>query len=302
MQETHRLSGRDGEPALLMRRQPRTGPPVLYLHGATFPSAVSVAYRFGGRSWMDDLSAAGFDAWALDFAGYGGSDRYPKMSQGIDGEPLGRATVCAAQISRAVGHIVAVTSHPRVSMIAHSWGTMAAAIHAAHEPERVGRLCLFAPIARREGTTENEPLQRWRLVTTAEQLARFGRDVPIGHPPVLIEAELRDWGPAYLATDPEAASRMPQAVKVPNGPEADVHDAWSGHLPWRPEDIGCPTLVVRGEWDSVTSAADVDWLLTRIAYPVRHTATIPKGTHLMHLERSRDGLFEAVGKFLRDKP
>ena len=49
---------------------------VLYLHGATFPSTLSIAHRFDGYSWRDDLNAAGFDVWGLDFAGFGGSDRY----------------------------------------------------------------------------------------------------------------------------------------------------------------------------------------------------------------------------------
>jgi len=33
---------------------------VLYVHGATFSSALSIAHRFDGRSWRDDLAAAGY--------------------------------------------------------------------------------------------------------------------------------------------------------------------------------------------------------------------------------------------------
>jgi alpha-beta hydrolase superfamily lysophospholipase len=49
---------------------------VLYVHGATFPSALSIAHRFDGRSWRDALCEAGFDVWALDFYGFGYSARY----------------------------------------------------------------------------------------------------------------------------------------------------------------------------------------------------------------------------------
>ena len=63
------------------RRQPvREGRVVLILHGGTLPSGASSAFRMDGHSWMDDLSDAGFDVWALDYLGYGGSDRYPEMS------------------------------------------------------------------------------------------------------------------------------------------------------------------------------------------------------------------------------
>jgi len=34
---------------------------LLYVHGATFPSALSIAHRFDGQSWRDALTAAGFD-------------------------------------------------------------------------------------------------------------------------------------------------------------------------------------------------------------------------------------------------
>ena len=51
---------------------------MLYIHGATFPSALSIAHRFDGTSWRDVLNEAGFDVWGLDFYGFGHSDRYPK--------------------------------------------------------------------------------------------------------------------------------------------------------------------------------------------------------------------------------
>src|SRR5262245_32545877 len=43
---------------------------VLYVHGGTFPSGLSIAHRFDGRSWRDELTAAGFHCWGLDFHGF----------------------------------------------------------------------------------------------------------------------------------------------------------------------------------------------------------------------------------------
>src|SRR5215469_13435255 len=72
---------------------------VLYVHGATFPSALSIAHRFDGRSWRDALIEAGFDVWGLDFHGFGHSDRYPEMSQPAkDNPPLCVAEDAATQI------------------------------------------------------------------------------------------------------------------------------------------------------------------------------------------------------------
>jgi pimeloyl-ACP methyl ester carboxylesterase len=296
------LPGVRGDPSLLLRCCAGTGRAVLYVHGATFPSALSVGYRFEGRSWLDDLAAHGFDAWAFDFAGYGGSDRYAGMDGPREGAPLGRADEAAKQITRVVDYIVGATGCERVALIAHSWGSIPAALYATQRRDRVDALCLFAPIAQRHEPAPPTPesVGAWRLVTIAEQWARFVEDVPPGHPPVLIDEDLRYWGPAYLATDPTSASREPPSVKIPSGPQADILAAWSGALPYRPEAVVAPTLIVRGEWDSVSNDRDADWLLSRIAAPVHKNVKIAKGTHLMHLEQCRDALFAAVRGFLSD--
>ncbi len=290
-----------GEPTLLVRRLPGAGPAVLYVHGATFPSALSVGYRFHGQSWMDDLAARGFDVWAFDFAGYGGSGRPPAMGGDGTGHAPGRTADAAAQIDRVVHHVMAVTNRPRVSLIAHSWGSMPAGLFAGRHPQLIDRLCLFGPLAQRNmpGLTSPESVGAWRLVTVREQLARFVEDIPPWHAPVLIEPELERWAPAYLASDPDAKFRAPPAVKIPGGPAADIRAAWSGNLPWGPEQVTCPVLLVRGEWDSISNDRDANWLLSRISSPIRQDVIIPKGTHLLHLERNRDALFAATGAFLR---
>jgi len=104
----------------------KTSKAVLYVHGATFPSALSIAHRFDGYSWRDALNAAGFDVWGLDFLGYGGSDRYPEMEQSPEGKPaLGRAESGSRQIERAAEFITEYHGGARISVIAHSWGSMA---------------------------------------------------------------------------------------------------------------------------------------------------------------------------------
>src|SRR5579862_2582162 len=77
--------------------------PVLFIHGATFPTALAAGFKFDGTSWMDDMARHGFDVWALDFVGYGASDRYPAMREPAGAHPaLGRAPDAARQIAAAV--------------------------------------------------------------------------------------------------------------------------------------------------------------------------------------------------------
>ena len=303
-QQTFRLPAAGSRPSLFVRRQPRIGaPPVLYVHGASFPSALSVGFDFGGGSWLDDWNARGFDAWAFDFAGFGESGRYPAMSAPAEHcTPLGRAPEAADQIAAVLALIRRETGRPRASLVAHSWGSMPAAQAAIGEPDRVDRLVLFAPITWRATKPVLPSLPAWSDVTVEAQHARFIEDVPRGHAPVLVAFDR--WAPAYLASDPDSASRTPPAVRIPNGPRADNADAWAGYLAWNPAELTRPLAIVRGAWDSLCTDADVAGLLAMAtSAPERHDTRLDAGTHLMHLETGRRVLYEAVGRALKgEKP
>jgi pimeloyl-ACP methyl ester carboxylesterase len=295
-QQTFRIPAAGEHPHLFVRRQPRTGAPVLYIHGATFPSALSVGFDFGGGSWLDDWNARGFDAWAFDFAGFGESGRWAAMTEPAERHPpLGRAPEAAAQIA-AVLALVHEQTGRAVSLVAHSWGSMPAGLAAIDAPQLVDRLVLFAPIARRSDGREST-LPAWGDVSVEAQHARFIEDVPAGHPQVLKAFDR--WAPAYLASDPDGCSRTPPAVRIPNGPRADNLDAWDGRLSWDPGKLTRPTSIVRGAWDSLCRDADAAMLLEAArSAPERHDCRLDAGTHLMHLETGRHALYEAVGRAL----
>jgi len=102
-------------PALAVQEQTTgnadRGHPVLYVHGFTFSSALSVFWKFDGRSWADALNEAGYSVWGFDFAGFGGSERYPEMKDDTaqPGPLLGGANEGADQIARVVNYILAQT-------------------------------------------------------------------------------------------------------------------------------------------------------------------------------------------------
>jgi pimeloyl-ACP methyl ester carboxylesterase len=300
IQQTFRIAATAETPSLFVRRQPRTGSPVvLYVHGATFPSALSVGFDFGNGSWMDDWNARGFDAWAFDFAGFGESGRYAAMDEPADRHrPLCRAPESAVQISSVLELIAQETGQARVSLIAHSWGGAPAALAAIAHPQLIDRLVLFAPIARRAGGTVPASLPAWADIPNEAQYKRFVEDVPKDHAPVLEGFDR--WAPAYLASDSGSAERSPPAVRVPYGPAADNIEAKAGRLAWDPGKLTQPLSIVRGAWDSLCQDGDAATIMAAAtAAPSRHDRKLDAGTHLMHLETGRHALYEAVGQALK---
>lgn len=277
---------------------------VLYVHGATFPSALSIAHRFDGRSWRDALCDAGFDVWGLDFYGFGSSDRYPEMSQPAqDNAPLCAAEDAAAQLAAAVRFILGHQSLAKLSLIAHSWGSMPASLFAGMHPELIDRLVLFGPISRREGCPDETSPARlaWRSVTVEDQWKRFVEDVPAPEPPVLSRAHFDDWGVRYLDSDPGSRARDPFSVRIPFGPARDIANAWNGNLVYDPAAIRSPIAIIRGEWDGLIPDADARWLFDAFTRsPNKRDIKVSRGTHLMHLETMRLALWRESIAFLHD--
>jgi len=295
-----------GEPRLSLlhveREDGRDRRPVLFVHGFTFSSELASCYRFDGESWADALSAAGLDVWALDFAGYGRSDRYPEMAGVPDAAlPLGRAPLAAAQIARAVDYVCQQSQASRISIIAHSWGTLATARYAASKPERIDRLVFFGPIIRRETQPEIPSFPAYRDVTLNSQYSRFVQDVPDGQPPVLENFDR--WAARYLSSDAMASTREPPAVRTPSGPAVDIASAWAGYFPYDPAAIRAPVLIVRGEWDSLCTDSDATWLAERLSAAADVSdVVIERATHLMHLELRRHALHATTAEFLTRRP
>jgi pimeloyl-ACP methyl ester carboxylesterase len=275
---------------------------VLYLHGATFPSALSIAHRFAGRSWRDELNDAGFDVWGLDFYGFGHSDRYPEMNKpALENPPLCVAADAAEQVATAVRFILGHQNIEKLSLISHSWGSMPAGLFSGRHPALIDRLVLFAPIGQRPPRRYEQPatFPAWRIVSLEDQWNRFVEDVPAHEPPVLSRVHFEEWGQRYLDSDPESRARDPAGVKTPLGPFSEIIKAWHGHLAYYPGTVRAPVAIIRGEWDGLMPDDDARRLFDSFAQaPIKCDIKIGRGTHLMHLEAMRLALWHASINFL----
>jgi pimeloyl-ACP methyl ester carboxylesterase len=276
---------------------------VLYVHGATFPSAVSIAHRFDGKSWRDALSEAGFDVWGLDFYGFGHSDRYPEMDRpALESPPLCVSEDAAQQVETAVRFILDHQGVDKLSLISHSWGSMPASLFAGAHPALVDRLVLFAPIGRREPRGYEQPatFPAWRIVTLEDQWNRFVEDVPAHEAPVLSRVHFAEWGERYLDSDPQSRAREPFGVKTPLGPLSEIIKAWHGRLAYDPAAVRAPVAIIRGEWDGLMPDDDARRLFDALTHaPTKRDIKISRGTHLMHLETTRLALWRESINFLQ---
>lgn len=287
---------------LAVTRQPAAGDAVLYVHGATFPAALSVAWRMEGISWMDQLQTAGLDAWAFDLAGYGGSDRPRAFDQdAMAAPPFGQCMAAAEQIAAVLRHIRSQRPGVPIHVIAHSWGTLPAQQAAIDHPELVSSLVLFGPVVTRDGAADATQQPAWTLYTAAQQRPRQRSGLPDHAPTPVSDEELERWCAAYLDSDPTSSQRTPRSAKVPNGPGADIGLLWSGKSIVDSRKILQPTLIVRGEWDHVTTDADAKRLFDALSgMRDKRDMKISGGNHWLHLQPRRQALWAEALSFLRE--
>jgi pimeloyl-ACP methyl ester carboxylesterase len=301
-EEYHRIASTHAGLSLFLRHlRPKRSldRAVLYAHGGTFPSALSIAHRLDGRSWRDELCDAGFEVWGLDFHGFGGSDPYPEMARPADDSaPLGRVADASRQLEAAARFVCDRHGAQRISLIAHSWGSMVAGHLAGRCPELIDRLVFFGPITWRRRTGDPARLPAWRLISLKDQWERFTESVPTNAAPVLLRRHFDAWGEAYLSIDRDARDRSPHAVKVPSGAFQDIYDAWAGDLAYDPGLVRAPTAIIRGEWDAYCTDADARWLFDALAAPNKRDIKVSRSTHLMHLEAMRYALYRESTLFL----
>lgn len=276
--------------------------PVLFIHGATFPSALSVGFRMQNISWMDDMSERGYDTYALDFLGYGKSDRYPQMNGPANHDPaFSTGQLVAEDVGLAVDSILKRTGAPQVFLIGHSWGATVASYYAGKHPEKVRRLVLYAPFFGQRASEADTAVQAYHDITGDERVAGFLHELPQGEEPVIEPEVLTEWKTRWLASDTGSQDRHPQSVRVPMGWQRDLTGCNQGNCYYDPAKLTMPTLLVRGEWDQVLSHDDAGKLFEKLKNArIKRYVTIGKGTHVLHLEKNRFELYREVQQFLNE--
>ncbi len=278
--------------------------PVLILPGAAVPVSGNPDYPFvAGRSLMTALAQNGLDVWALDYYGFGASDRYPEMDAPPNNHAaLGNAQECADMVEAVVGFLTRERHAKSILLVGDSGGTLVAGVFATRHPEVVSRLILFGPVTPfTSGPDPKTLLSAYDLITPQDLWSTFTTwSQAAGNPAVLDSTAFQAWSEDYLNSDPTSRTRSPPSVRVPTGRQADLAAVVSGHFVYDPNDIKAPTLIVMGEWDEIATFSGAEWLLHSLHHAAsRKLVVLGHGSHTIQYEIEREQLYREMAAFLQ---
>ena len=289
---TGRYQAKKGDVTLAIYRKrlhaPRPGEaklPVLFLvHGSSISSLPSFDLTVPGAgeySLMNVFARYGFDVWTMDFEGYGKSTVTSGNSDIASG---------VADLRAVVPVVERETGQTKFHFMGESSGAIRAGAFAAAEPARVERLVLEAftytgkgspTLAKRGEQTEFYRTHNRRKRDEAMILSIFTRDKPGTSDPRV---------PVALAK-----AEMPNGDTVPTGTYLDM----TANLPLvDPTKVQCPVLMVRGQYDGISTEEDLLDFFTKLPTPDKQYNVIPGAAHAIGMSLTRADLWHVMHEFL----
>lgn len=257
---------------------------VILVHGSSMASTPSFDLQVKGEpgtSLMDYLAERGFDAWCVDFEGYGRSTKHRPVQCGIE---RGADDLLAA--ARAVRKTSGAKSFMLYGI---SSGALRAALFAQRNPRLVKRLVLDAFV----WTGKDSP-------TLAERRKRYAGVAPESRRPVnpaFVESIFTRDHPGTAA--PAVIRAFARAVcelddSIPNGTYVDMCE----RLPLvDPAKITSPVLITRGQYDGIASFGDILDFFRLLPSPDKQLAVMPGIAHASLQEKNRLIVFHLIERF-----
>jgi alpha-beta hydrolase superfamily lysophospholipase len=259
--------------------------PVLFLvHGSSvsaLPSFDLTVPGAGEYSMMNVFARYGFDVWTMDFEGYGKSTVTTGNSDIASG---------VADLRAAMPIVERETGLSKFCFMGESSGAIRAGAFAVAEPERVERLVLEAftytgkgspTLAKRGEQTEFYRTHNRRPRGEEMILSIFTRDKPGTSDPRV---------PAAIAR-----AEMPNGDSVPTGTYLDM----TANLPLvDPTKVQCPVLMVRGQYDGISTEEDLLDFFTKLPTPDKQYVVIPGAAHAIGMSLTRADLWHVIHEFL----
>ncbi len=287
---------------------------VLILHGATLPSIIfDLPYAQDKPTMLSYMAAKGYATYSLDFRGYGLSSKPNSMDDpSTAGPPLITHTDAAADVDDVVQLIQ--ERHPGVPivLVGFSWGSSISGYIATHS-NWVSKLVLLGPVYSYQNPAWKEladPSDSTKLNPGIKSYRIASRDRWCG----LWDRELRGRDASWRdprtfkalldhieSTDVDWAEKTKNkgCIRIPTGVLADALRTYNQNPIYDASKIQCPTLVLRGEYDTASLCADADGLMATLTCQ-KQRIDITDATHYGILEQSAEQFFEAITDFIED--
>jgi pimeloyl-ACP methyl ester carboxylesterase len=263
-------------------------PVVFLVHGSSNASRSSYDLTVPGRgeySFMNVLASYGFDVWTMDHEGYGKSDRTDGNSNIASG---------AADLEAAAAVVKRETGLAKFHYFGESSGALRAGVFAMNRPELVDRLVLSAFTYTGEGSPtlakRAEALDFYRTHNRRKRdrdmiRSIFTRDRPGVSDPAVGEA-LADAELVYGDT-------------VPTGTYLDM----TSNLPVvDPLKVKSPVLILRGEFDGISTETDLLNFYRQLPNADRQYVTLPGAAHALVMGINRHQTWYTTRNFLDMPP
>lgn len=280
---------------------------VVLMHGATYGSGSLYDTPIEGASFMDYLARAGFDVYAVDVRGYGESSRPSEMSlPASQSDSVGRTESGIRDFASAVNFVLRTSGIARVNVIGMSWGGSVTGAFTARNNHKVRKLGLIAP---QWVSDQPIPLDTggapggYRIVRAPDARDRWINAAPPSKRETLIPAGgFEAWLDATVRTEPDAALRDKQSIRVANGPIQDIREFWAAGKPlYDPGQIEVPVLLIHGEWDiDVPLPLAQDYFVHLTGTPGKRWLELGEATHMLMLEKNRKLAYDALAGFLSE--
>lgn len=260
-------------------------PVLFFVHGSSFSGRSGFDLQVPGKpdySMMDHFARLGFDTWTMDHEGYGrsglGDGVFSYVMEGVD------------DLNAAMPIVESETGATSVVMYGGSSGALRAACYAAACPDKVDRLAIAAMVYTGKGSPtlakRAEKIDIWkssnkRPVDHAFFSTIFNRDKPGTSEDVVAQAL--------------ADSEAPLCTHVPTGTYIDM----CVNLPLvEPEDVKCPTVLVRSEHDGIATDEDVMEFFMRLPNKDKQFTMMDGQSHAATLGLNRHRFWHVIHTFL----
>lgn len=259
--------------------------PVLVLvHGSSFSGRTTYDLAVPGQtgySMMDRFARLGYDVWTLDHEGYGRSSRTDRNSDIASG---------VADLQAALEVIARETGAQKAHFFGESSGGIRAAAFAVASPGRVDRLATSAftytgkdapTLADRAKNVEFYRTHNRRPATRELYRSIFTRDKPGTADPAV--------GDAIADAEAKFGDSVPTGTYLDMVTKLPLVD---------PARLTVPTLVARGEYDGISTEADLLDFFGKLASRDREYVVVPGAAHSLVLAYNRERFWYAVHAFL----